>query len=301
MILISGSSNKTLARATAKLLDLDLGSVDVSKFPNGEKRVWIRQDLTGQDVTIIQSFSEPVDEHIIELALLSDAAHHLGSGSITALVPWLGYSPQDKSFRPGEPVSVHVVAKIIEAVGINRFTTVDIHSSSSLDHFHIPVTHLTALPLFTDYFRTKDLKNYSIVAVDKGALNVSKSMAAALKLPLIVFNKTRDLATGAVALTHKSGAVKGQHIIAIDDFVSTGSTRITASRILKSLGALSYTDCITHALLAGDSPQQLQASSIDQIITTDTYSIPQSKRFPKLTVLSAAPLLADSIRQHLSL
>lgn len=295
MILISGSSNPALTKEISALSGAEIADVEISKFPNGEKRVWIKDDLEGKHVAIVQSFSEPVDEHIIELCLLSDAARHLNASKITAVIPWLGYSPQDKSFRKGEPVSVHVIAKIIESIGIENIVTVDIHSDESLEHFHIPVTHTSALSLFIEYFKEKNLTDYSVVSVDKGALETSTKMSQVLNLPLIVFDKTRDRATGEIALIHKSGQVEGKHIIAIDDFVSTGSTRISACEILKNMGALSYTDCITHALLAADSPQKLQNSSIDQIITTNTYHIPETKKFEKLNTISIAPVLSEAL------
>lgn len=302
--LIPGSSNPSLCYQLAPLLQAKVADIDISKFPNGEKRIWIKSNLQNSVAIILQSFSEPVDEHIIELALIADACKHAKSHLVLAVVPWLGYSPQDKEFRKGEPVSVHVIAKIIEAMSVDHLLTVDIHSRESLSYFTIPTTEISALPLFTEYFQSQSLKNYVVASLDKGALEDSQKFAQKLNLPLVVFEKHRDLYTGEVELKHISGEVKNKHVIAIDDFVSTGSTRITASRILKSLGAKFYIDCITHPLLALDSASKLQLSQIDRVIVTDTYHVPPEKIFPKLTILPIAPLLSQAIKSlidaHLS-
>jgi len=277
-------------------LGADLAEIDISKFPNGEKRIWIKSSLQNKTAIILQSFSEPVDEHIIELALISDACKHLGASTRLAVIPWMGYSPQDKEFRKGEPISIHVIAKLIEAIAVDQVVTIDIHSRDSLQYFKIPITEISALPVFTQHFRTLDLTDHAVAALDKGAYQDSKLLAEKLDLPLIVFDKHRDRATGEVELKHVSGDVTHKHIITIDDFVSTGSTRITASHILKSMGAVSYTDCITHALLAADASQRLQASDIDSIIATDTYLVPDTKLFPKLQIVSVAHHLSQTIK-----
>lgn len=295
MIIIPGSSNPKLARSIARHLAAKVANLELSKFPNGEKRVWVKSNLAGDTVAIVQSFSEPVDEHIIEFSLLADAAKHLGASSILAVVPWFGYSPQDKSFRKGEPVSAHVVARIIECVGTSAFITVDIHSKNILNFFTIPTLEVSARPLFVDYFKTKLPEDAVIVSLDAGSRARARHIARDLNLPLCSFDKTRDRHSGAIKLAHVSGDVKGKTAISFDDFVSTGSTRIAASRILKSLGAHKYIDCITHPLLAGDSSAKLAASSIDQIITTDTYPIPKEKHISKLKIVSSAALISQAI------
>lgn len=296
MIILSGSSNTALAQEIADILGVKLADVEISKFPNGEKRIWVKEEVADQTVVIVQSFSDPVDEHIIELSLLADACKHLHAKEIIAVVPWLGYSPQDKSFRTGEPVSVHVIARLIETMGIQKLITADLHSPRSLDFFSIPTVELSSLPLYIEFFKQRDLDNHVVVAVDKGAMPRSEKFANALGLPLCVFEKFRDRYTGEVTLTHKSGEVKGKKAISFDDFVSTGSTRISAANILKQMGVKYYTDCITHGILAGDSPQKIQASLIDEMITTNTYFIPDYKKIPKLRIISIASIIADALK-----
>ncbi|MBI2009788.1 MAG: ribose-phosphate pyrophosphokinase [Candidatus Chisholmbacteria bacterium] len=295
-VVLSGSAHPKLARELAELLHLKVAATDISYFPNGEKRIWVKDKLAGKVVVIVQPFSAPVDEHIVEFCLLLDAAHHLKAQQVVGVVPWLGYSPQDKLFREGEPISVHVVAKMIESLNLNHLVVADIHSADSLKHFTVPVTQVSAAELYINHFKKLNLKNHLAVALDKGATKRAHEFARALKLPLVQFEKSRDRKTGAVTFKSLKDGVRGKHVISFDDFVSTGTTRIQASSILKQKGALSYTDCITHALLAGQAPKKLQASSIDRLYTTDSYPIPKAKLFPKLTILHIAPLLAKAIK-----
>lgn len=296
MIIVTGSSNPNLAHQLAKLLASKEAQVEISKFPNGEKRVWINSDVKNHTVVVIQSFSEPVDEHIMEMCLLVDALTHMGASKIIGLVPWLGYSPQDKSFRPGEPVSIQAVARILEAVGLDELITVDIHSLESLGFFTIPTKHESALKLFESYLKQTDLANSTVVALDKGSLHRAEQLSSLLDLPLCVFSKQRDRASGQIQMSHVSGQVAGLKGISFDDFVSTGSTQIEAASQLKDLGLTHYTACVTHAVFAGsDTSSKLAVSQIDQIITTNSYYIPKPKRFDKLKILSIAPLLAESL------
>lgn len=295
-MILSGSAHPTLARQLAKLTNQKLGQVEISKFPNGEKRIWVKEKLKNKTVVIVQPFSEPVDEHIIEFFLLCDAAYHLEAKLIIGVVPWFGYSPQDKLFRQGEPISAQVMARLIEAVRLSRIIIADIHSHNTLSYFRIPVTHISALDIFIDYFKGKLLKNHAVVALDQGAFKASSQLATTLNLPLIRLEKRRHRKTGTVDFKALHGDVKNKHLISFDDFVSTGSTRIQASRLLLGKGALSYTDCITHALLTKDTPKKLQQSTISQLLTTDSYPIPKAKRFPKLTIIPIAPLIAKALK-----
>ena len=297
MIIVSGSSNQPLAHDMARLLDSSVAEVDISKFPNGEKRIWIKDKLEGEVAVVVQSFSEPVDEHIIEFTLLVDACRHLGASKIIGVVPWFGYSPQDKSFRDGEPISAHVIAKMLESVGVEHFVTVDIHSSETLKFFKIPTTEISSMPVFTTHFKDLDLKDYVIISVDKGSRRRCQHFADALNLPVTTFNKTRDRHTGAVELEHLEGDVTGKVGISFDDFVSTGSTQIGAAKILKEMGLKAYINCITHPILAGDSAFRILDSHIDRVLTTDTYFLPKHKRVSNIEVLSVAELLAETVRK----
>ncbi len=298
-MILSGNSQPTLAQSLAKLTNQLLAEVSISKFPNGEKRVQVKSQLKNKVVVVVQSFSEPVDEHIIEFCLLVDAAENLGAKKVIGVVPWLGYSPQDKLFTAGEPISVQVIAGILKTLGLDHIILVDVHSEDALKYFTFPVSEISALPIYIDYFRHRNLDHHVAVALDKGATKRAKAFALALNLPLVQFDKSRNLVTGEVSFRHLTGDVSGKHVVSFDDFVSTGATRIKACNILKEKGALTYTDCITHALLTGESPRLLQQSSIDAILATDSYPIPGDKRFPKLKIFPIAPIIAQTLKNLL--
>jgi len=296
MKILSGSSNLPLAKKIASNLDSNLVEVELAQFPNGEKRVWVKESLENHSVAIVQSFSDPVDEHIIELCLLIDAVKNLKAKKIIAVIPWFGYSPQDKLFRTGEPISAQVIARLVESVGLDHVVIADIHSHDSLKFFTIPTTHVSALPIFTNCFSQKKLNNFVTLALDKGAVERAQSFAAHFDLPVAYFKKVRDGKTGKVTFKHLKGDITGKKVISFDDFVSTGSTRIQAAQILKTQGATYYIDCITHAILAGNTHKLLQLSLIDKIFVTDTYPIPSAKHIPKMSILSSASTLAQSIK-----
>lgn len=299
MIILAGSSVPKLAQQICQDTSSQWGLVQIGKFPNGEKRIYIETELVGETVVIVQSFTKPVDEHVVELCLLADAAAQAGAKRIIAVVPWLGYSPQDKLFRPGEPVSLHVVAKMIQASGVTDIVTMDLHSGQAFNFFSIQTQELSALPLFTKYLRQRDLSDYVVISIDEGSRRRSMHLSDELGLELCTFNKKRDLVTGQVELVHVSGEVSGRRAVSFDDFISTGSTQIGACSQLKSMGLLEYTACVTHAVFAGsDTSQKLHDSSIDQIITTDTYPVPSHSDFLKLKVITSSNLFSQHLVQN---
>lgn len=301
MIVIAGTSNPKLAQKVSQLSQSQLAQIQISKFPNGEKRILVETSIKNETVVIIQSFSKPVDENIIEFCLIADAASQAGAKRIVGVVPWLGYSPQDKVFRQGEPVSLHVMAKIIKTCGVTDLVTVDIHSRESLKYFDIPTVEITALPLFVSFLKQRDLSDSVVVSIDEGSRHRSNELAKMLDLPLCSFNKTRDRHTGEVQFEHVSGEVEGKKAISFDDFISTGSTQIGACAQLKDMGLKEYTACVTHAVFAGsDTSHKLHESQIDQIITTDTYPVPAHSDFLKLKTLSCVQLLSDYLTENFS-
>jgi len=294
-MILSGSAHPKLASDLAKKLNTSFAKVEISMFPNGEKRLRVKENLTNKTVIIVQPFSQPVDEHIIEFCLLQDAAYHLKAKKIIGVIPWFGYSPQDKLFRSGEPISAHVVARLIASSQLDKIFLVDIHSQSSLKHFNVPVTHLSALDLFVDYFKKSKLQNHLAVALDKGSHQRTVEFAQKLNIPFIKLKKTRDKSTGKVSFADIRHKIRGKNIISYDDFISTGSTQIKANDLLKKNKAKSYISCVTHCLMAKGAAAKLKNSSIDQIITTDSYPITKNKRFSKLKILSLSSLIAKAL------
>lgn len=295
-LLFSGSSNRPLAETVAKELGITLGKVELTRFADGEMRPWIQEDVRDKTVIILESLSYPMDEHIMELVLMGDAIRRSAPKKVVAVVPYLGYSRQDKQHRVGEPVSTRVIAKFIEISKIKEIITVDLHNDAIVGFFQIPVTHLSAMEVLTGQIQKLKLKNGIVVSPDVGGVKRARNMAYALNLPMAVMEKKRFLdrrdKTEAVRII---GDVKGRDAIVIDDMIASGSTIAGGAPALKEAGATTVTFAATHAVLAGPAVERLGSPAINRVILTDTIAIPKEKQFPKLTIVSVAPLIAKTI------
>ncbi len=300
MILFSGTSNQPLSQDVASALGASLGNVEITRFIDNECRVFVKENVIGQDVYVLQSLSEVADQHLVELCLLSDAIKDMGARRITAVIPWLGYSKQDKAFRKGEAISSQLVAKFIEAAGFDAVITSELHSENVLPFFHIPVFELSTHTLLSTALFTAhpDMPKADMVVVspDKGGMSRSERFAKNINLPVIYLTKTRDFESGEVKITGIDGDVSGKTVVVFDDIINTGSTAIKAGEFVKRSGAKSVYFLATHPVLAGHACMDLAQSVIDEIIVTDTIAIPKEKHFEKLIVVSVSSLLADAIR-----
>lgn len=295
MKLFGGASNQVLVKKIAEL-GIDTGEVNISKFANDEKRVSVGKG-SGEAV-ILQSFSRPVDEYIIEFCLLSDALARAGYSELVAVVPWLGYSKQDKVFLPGEALSAKVIAQIIQTTKVKKLITFDLHNRAITGFFDIPVIELSAKPLFKDYFEKiiKDnISDYVVVAPDEGAVKASAYFARELGVAICYMDKRRDLITGEVSVVGMSGEVIGKHVIIVDDMIVTGSTMMESAEYLKKMGAVSVSVAATHHLYLPGVQDKLEASEIDAVVVTDTVSLNQKNNYEKLKIMSVASLIVDEL------
>ena len=299
MKLFGGLSNQTLLK---KILEMGVGVgvVNISKFAKDEKRVSVGK---GSGVAaILQSFSSPVDENIIEFCLLSDALTRAGYSELVGVIPWLGYSKQDKVFLPGEALSAKVIAQIIQTTKIKKLFTFDLHNRAITGFFDIPVVELSAKPLFRDYFAQKigeDTDKYVVVAPDEGAVKASAAIARELGVPIAYMDKRRDLKTGEVSVVGMSGEVAGKHVIIVDDMIVTGSTMMESAEYLKKMGAISVSVAATHHLYLDGVQEKLEKSEIDEVIVSDTVQMLSDSAVQqvssKLRVLSVAQLIVDEL------
>ncbi len=293
MLVFSGSSNPNLTKSIADKAHLQYGESECSTFPNGERRVWIKSPVSGEDVILVQSCSQPVDIHIIETALLVDALSRAGARTITLVIPWLGYSLQDKVFRSGEPLAIEVIARIL-SFGVHKMIFMDLHHEDILSFFPSS-SMLSPHELFVQDARKH--KNSIVVAPDAGGLQRSQGYAQTLNLGLATIDKSRDLKTGKVAVGGLKGEVEGKICLIFDDIISTGSTVIEAAKLLKSRGAVQVIVYATHGLFADDAQQKLQESLIDEVIVTDT--IPQDNlHHSKCRVISIASVFASALKDE---
>lgn len=297
MILLSGSSNLPLAQKIAAAMGTTLGEVECSTFANGERRVYVKANVKGQSVAVIQSFSAPADSHIIEFALINDALYRQGAKHVFAVIPWLGYSLQDKVHRPGEPIAAKVIASMLSSQSIYRFLLMDLHNPSEPGFFDVPCSVLTSHSLFAEDIK-KLGENVVLVSSDFGGLKtVGKFAAQHLRLPIANIDKSRDLATGVVTAHSVMGDVKGKICVILDDMINGGGTAVEAAKILKEQGASEVKIYATHAIFAGDAITKLQASELSEVVVSDTIDTSAIQNFPKLRVISIASVIADELKE----
>jgi len=297
MYIFSGSVSKQLAESLARELSWELGTVEKKRFKNDEMRIYIPTKHIGESAVVVQSLVSPVEENLVEFCFMCDALRRLGVTKITGIIPWLGYSKQDKVFRPGEALSVKVIAKMLQVVPLEHLYTFDLHNLAILGFFDVPVTNISARNLFLDYFRKQEKGETVIVAPDAGAVKSSTSFAGELGRPVVYVDKKRDLATGEVTIAGMSGSVKGKNIIIVDDMIVTGSTLVEVASYLKTQGAATISVVATHHLYVAGSQEAIEKSGIDTVIVTDTVT-PKIKS-SHLVVLSVAPLLAQELKHAL--
>ncbi|MBU1033934.1 ribose-phosphate pyrophosphokinase [Patescibacteria group bacterium] len=304
MHIISGSSNPELASSIVKALNQkspsqngQLIKVEISKFGNNEKRIWINDEakVRGQKICIVQSFSEPVDENIIETLLIIDALERLGAREVSLIVPWMGYSLQDKVFREGEAIAAKVVANLISNTFVSRVFLLDLHNPSIPGFFSIPTYHLSARNLFIDYLKSnKYLDNAVVVSPDFGGLKKAKNFAKQINLPLLNIDKSRDLKTGEVTShTLYGGEVAGKKAIIFDDVINSGGTAAKTAALLKKEGALEVIFTATHGIFCSNGLNTIEKSQLDRAVVSN--SIAQTEKPKNLEYINLAPLFADAL------
>lgn len=297
MKVFSGSSNPVLARKIAKELKAKMGKVRLSRFPNFEARVWIKEEMTNTQAVVVQSLSFPPDEHLMEFCLMVDALKRLGVKKTICVIPWLGYCVQDKVFRTGEPLSSKVISNILQSLKINHLVALDLHNETVSGFFDMPFTHLSSTSIFVNYFKKRKAID-TIISPDVGALRKATEIAQALKLPLAIINKKRGLETGKVSILGINGPVKGKKGLIVDDFISTGNTLIQTAKFLKSKGIKKVYAALTHHFYIQNVQEKIEKSFLDQLFVTDTIQAPE-KKYRKLKILSAAGLIAQTIKKNL--
>jgi ribose-phosphate pyrophosphokinase len=295
-LLFSGSSNLPLTESVARILNVPLGKIDLTRFADGEIRPWVREDVRDKSVFVLQTFSGDMDAHIMELCLIGDAIRRSAPRTMVAVIPYLGYSRQDKQHRVGEPISARVIAKFLEVSKFREVIVVDLHNDAIVGFFQIPVTHLSALNILVEEVNKLHLSDVVVVAPDVGGVKRARNLAYALDVPLVVMEKKRFLdrhdTTEAFQII---GDVTGKSVVIIDDVISTGGTIINGATSLKDAGAKSVTVLSTHAVFAGGALDRLVHAPVDHMVITDTINWKGKKLPPFVSVASVATLIAQSI------
>lgn len=295
MKIFSGTSNRPLAEKIAINLGLKLSDIEVFIFPDGEKRIRILDKVTGEDCVVVQSTSNPTDENYMELFFIVDGLKRSGAKSITAIVPYFGYQRQDHVFREGEAVSANVIAKILDALKVDKLIIVEPHSRKTKDAFTIPVLYLSALSLFVKTIKEVGGSG-TLVSPDMGGIVRIKQLSESLEnMPYAVIEKNRDLSTGRVSGSHIEGSIN-KNVFIVDDMISSGGTIEMAAKLLYKNGAENIYVFATHPVFSGNAPKVLQESLVKKIYVTDTIFVPKEKIFPKLGILSVAKMIAEQLK-----
>ncbi|UMV48988.1 ribose-phosphate pyrophosphokinase [Paenibacillus macerans] len=292
MRIFSGSSNPKLVADICGRLGVEPGKIKLSRFKSGEIYVHYEESIRNSDVFLVQALSHPINELFVELLVMIDAAKRASARTVNVILPYYGYARQERKSAPREPISAKLVADVLTTAGASRVVTIDLHAPAIQGFFNIPVDHLTALDLMTEYLKSRNIPRPVIVSPDAGRASMAEKLANGLDSPFAIMIKKRPAHNQSV-ITHVIGDVAGHTPIIIEDLIDTGSTIVNVVEGLKERGAEDAYVCATHGLFSGEALQKLQHENIREVVVTD--SIAQPEHLPHFKVRSVAPMLAKAI------
>ena len=296
LAIISGSSNLGIAEKIAQILSLNLVEINLKKFSDNETNVKILDSVRGKDVFVIQSTSDPVNDHLMELIFIIDALKRSSARRITAVIPYYGYARQDRKVEPRVPISARVVADLLQVVGVDRILSMDLHADQIQGFFSVPVDHLFFSLVLTDYLLSKKNDNFIVVSPDSGGAQRARVIAKILKTNLAIIDKRRQKANESEVM-NVIGDVNGRDCIIIDDLVDTAGSVCKASLALLEKGAKSVYCCATHGVLSGGAVENLNSSHFEEIIFSDTIYNPKNKEIKNMKILSVSEIFAEAIKR----
>ncbi|MBN1600151.1 MAG: ribose-phosphate pyrophosphokinase [Chitinispirillaceae bacterium] len=294
-IIFSGSANLPLAEAVCRSAGLELGKCEIKKFSNDNIKVTIEESVRGKDVFIIQPSCIPVNEGIMELLIMIDAAKHASAARITAVTPYFPYSRSDKKDEPRISITARLMADLLETAGANRVMTMNLHSPQIQGFFRIPVDHLLAGRVLCDYFTKQGIENSVVIAPDAGSAKRAGAYAIKLGLPLAILDKRRTDDSERPEIHNVIGEVKGKRAIIFDDEIASGGSILEVVKALDSLGVTEIQACAVHAVLSANAVDRIRNSSLTKLVVTDTVFIPECKKIPHLEIISVAELIGNAI------
>jgi ribose-phosphate pyrophosphokinase len=298
LMVFAGRSSRELGESIAEKLGIDLGEVTLKTFANGEIYVRFEESIRGADVFLVQSTCRPANEALMELLIMIDAAKLASAHRINAVIPWYGYSRQDKKSAPREPITAKLVAELLQAAGVDRVLTMDLHAGQVQGFFRIPVDHMTAIPLLIEHFedrqRSGELENLVVVSPDAGRAKLANHVAEKLGASLAVLTKQRPEHNSA-EITLLVGDVEGRDAILIDDMIDTAGTLVAGAATVRDAGARRIFAAAVHGLFSPPAFDRLATSEIEEIVVTDTVPLPADAPTSLIQVVSVARILADSV------
>ena len=294
--IFSGNAHRKLAKDICAYLEIPLGKCEVFKFSNDNTFVRILENIRQQDVFLVQPIAFPVNDHIMELLIMIDAAKRASAGRITAVVPYFAYARSDKKDQPRVPITARLVANLIETAGADRVLTLELHAGQIQGFFNIPLDELSAIPDLAQHFKHRHVKNnIVVVATDAGDAKRARNMAVRLDAPLAIVEKVRLGNQERVESTTLIGDVRDKTAIIVDDEIGTGGTVIATADTLRAHGARDIYCYAAHPVLAGKASEILEESTIRELVVTDSLPVPPAKMGSKTSVVSVAPMLGEAI------
>lgn len=298
--IFAGNSNRELAKEICKYLDIPLGQADVSRFPDGEIKVKIEENVRGEDVFIIQSTCPPANEYLMELLIMIDAIRRASAGRITAVIPYYGYARQERKTKPREPITAKLVANLLVSAGANRMLTMDLHAGQIQGFFDIPVDQLEGVTILSNYIKEKNLDKIVVVSPDVGGTARAREFSGRLAKPIAIIDKYRS-AFDEVEIMHIVGEVKDKTAIIVDDLIDTAASVIRGTQALLNAGAKEVYVCATHPVFAGPAKERIEKSLHDglfkEVVVTNTIPIDNNKSIPGIKILSVAEIFAEAINR----
>ena len=293
--IFTGNANPDLAREIAAYLGTTVGDSVVNRFNNGEIQVMINESVRGKDIFIVQPTCGPiVNDNVMELLIMADAFKRASANHITAVIPYYGYARQDRKARGREPITAKLMADLLETAGITRVVTIDLHAAQIQGFFNIPFDHMPGGPLLAEYIKEKNLENMVVVSPDLGGVSRARGFAEILNAPMAIIDKRRP-EPGVAEVMNLIGNVEGKNCILVDDMVDTAGSLTEGARALKKFGANEIYACCTHPILTDPALSRIAQSDITELVVTNTIPLAPAKKYPKIKVLSIAPILAETI------
>ncbi len=292
--IFSCGAHPALTEQICDHLDIRKGKINITYFSDNETRIVVDDSVRGSDVYLVQPTSAPTNENIMNLLIILDSIKRASAKNITAVIPYFGYSRQEKKTKGREPITAKLIANLLTVAGAQRILTFDLHNIAIQGFFDIPVDHLSAIPLLCNHIKEKNYGNeFVIVSPDAGGVGRARAFAKRLDASLAIIDKRRPKPNHA-EMTNVIGDVEGKIAILVDDMIDTAGTICGASKLLKENGAKKVIACATHPVFSGPAVERLKNSEIEEVVVTNTIPI-KSKLFEKLTVLNISPLISEAI------
>lgn len=297
MKIFSGSASRALTERICAHLGVEPGRINVGRFSDGEIKVQIGENIRGKDVFLVNSTSPPVNDHLVELLIMIDAANRASADRVTAVLPYFGYARQDRKDRPRVPITAKLVSNLLVAAGVDRVLTMDLHCGQIQGFFDIPLDHLSGDIMFVRHYLQETPENLVVVAPDTGSVHRIRDFARRLEAPLVIVDKRRPKENVAEVM-NVIGDVEGKRALIFDDMIDTAGTLVKAAQAVREHGAIDVRACSTHSVFSGDAVARIESSVLDEVLVSDTIPLSEAAaRSGKVRVLSIAPLIGEAIRR----